>query len=68
MLTSCEVAVEYQLALQHSPQAAWLVGAAPAETGTLREEVQAEQEATHRFIIAQEVEAPERFGAIQSYR
>ena len=68
MLVACEVAVEYYLALIGSPQIIWLrSGSVPGYYQLLRE-IDKEAEAAHRFIIAREIEAPDRFGAIQSYR
>ncbi|PRW32594.1 Sodium hydrogen exchanger 7 [Chlorella sorokiniana] len=66
MLVSCEVAVEYYLALIHSPQIQWLQQTEHA--WPLQVEVDAEVDAAYRFIIDREIEAPDRFQAIQSYR
>lgn len=67
MLVACEVAVEYYLALLGSPQVQWLRSHGEA-CGRLMEEIEAESDAAHRFIIEREIEAPDRFQAIQSYR
>jgi hypothetical protein len=109
MLVSCEVAVEYYLAMIHSPQARRCHCAAPQLTFSvllsslwaaapcqrcssaqsalsscaplqiqwlqqaddawpLQQEVEGEVDAAYRFIIDREIEAPDRFQAIQSYR
>ncbi|KAK9828685.1 hypothetical protein WJX72_001519 [[Myrmecia] bisecta] len=67
MLLSMECAVEYWLALNWSPQAQWLEYEEAGEAG-LREEVRAESRRVWQFILEREVEAPERFRSIQSYR
>ena len=66
MLVACEVAVEFYLSLLWSPQVAWLKEVRGGER--LLEEVEAEVDAAYQFIIDREIEAPDRFGAIQSYR
>ncbi|CAL5219904.1 g1831 [Coccomyxa viridis] len=66
LLLSCEVALEYMLALTYSPQVQ-ILRANPA-AGVLLEEIDAELAQVWRFILEREVEAPERFQAIQSYR
>ncbi|KAL4855761.1 Sodium/hydrogen exchanger 8 [Chlorella vulgaris] len=66
MLVSCEVAVEYYLSMVHSPQIQWLQQA--DEAWPLQQEVEAEVDAAYKFIIDREIEAPDRFQAIQSYR
>ncbi|KAL4858875.1 Protein ACTIVITY OF BC1 COMPLEX KINASE 3 [Chlorella vulgaris] len=66
MLVACEVAVEYWMALTWSPQAQWLRESDKA--GQLQAEIAEESALTCGFIIAREIEAPERFQAIQSYR
>lgn len=67
MLVSCEVAVEYYLALLWSPQIQWLKGHGES-CWRLLEEVESENDAAYHFIIEREIEAPDRFQAIQSYR
>ncbi|BDA42347.1 probable Na(+)/H(+) antiporter NhaH at N-terminal half [Coccomyxa sp. Obi] len=66
MLLSCEVALEYMLGLTYAPQVQLL--RANAMTGALLQEVDRELGQVWRFILEREVEAPERFQAIQSYR
>lgn len=68
MLVACEVAVEYYLGLVSSPQILWFRNSLAVGCFQLLREVDEEVEAAHRFIIAREIEAPDRFGAIQSYR
>lgn len=67
MLVACEIAVEYYLALLGSPQIQWLKTHGDA-CWRLLDEVEHESDAAYRFIIAREIEAPDRFQAIQSYR
>ncbi|PSC75198.1 Sodium hydrogen exchanger 7 [Micractinium conductrix] len=67
MLASCEAAVEYWLALERAAQLP-LAAAGAQQAEQLRQEVEAEAEAVQRFIAEREVEAPETFQAIQSYR
>ncbi|GAB4813268.1 hypothetical protein N2152v2_000314 [Parachlorella kessleri] len=66
MLVACEVAVEYYLGLLHSPQIQWMKSTDDA--WPLQAEVDAEVDAAYKFIIDREIEAPDRFQAIQSYR
>jgi len=66
LLLSCEVAMEYLLALTHSPQVHWLWEHEGSRV--LMREVEAESKRVWKFIIDREIEAPERFRAIQSYR
>lgn len=66
MLVACEVSVEYYLALLWSPQNAWMWDA--DEGACLAAEVEAEVELAHRFVLDREIEAPNTFGAIQSFR
>lgn len=66
MLVGIEAAVEFWLALNWSPQAQWLRYSDPS--GCLLEEVSAESKRVWHFIIEREIEAPDRFQAIQSYR
>ncbi|KAK9861042.1 hypothetical protein WJX84_008386, partial [Apatococcus fuscideae] len=66
MLQACEVAQEYMLSLIYAPQVQLLRtnrAAAP-----LMEEVQEEVGKVWKFIVEREIEAPERFRAIQTYR
>lgn len=51
--------------LQHAPTPVLLP---PCPSLRSQEEVEAELAAAHRFITDRELEAPERFQAIQSYR
>jgi hypothetical protein len=67
MLVACEVAVEYYVSLLSSPQIQWLKGHGEI-CWRLLDEVEAENEAAHHFLIEREIEAPDRFQAIQSYR
>jgi len=64
MTLACEVAIEYWLSLRYSPNAAWLATAAPQ----LMDEIEEEMDKVWQFIIDREVEAPERFRMVQSYR
>ncbi|PSC69954.1 Sodium hydrogen exchanger 7 [Micractinium conductrix] len=66
MLVATECAVEAWLALAWSPQAQWLRESERA--GPLQAEIAAESARVCRFIVDREIEAPERFQAIQSYR
>ena len=66
MLVACEVAVEYHMALLYSPQVQWTQS--HAEAWQLQPEIEAEAEASRKFIVQREIEAPDRFQAIQSYR
>ena len=66
MLVACEVAVEYHMALLYSPQVQWTQS--HAEAWQLQPEIEAEAEASKKFIVQREIEAPDRFQAIQSYR
>ncbi|KAK9819620.1 hypothetical protein WJX72_000338 [[Myrmecia] bisecta] len=66
MLLACEVAMEYMLGLSYSPQMQMLRSNPAARQ--LLAEVQDEIAKVWRFIIDREIEAPERFQAIQSYR
>lgn len=58
------MAIEYWLSLRYSPNAAWLATAAPQ----LMDEIEEEMDKVWQFIIDREVEAPERFRMVQSYR
>lgn len=67
MLLALEVCIEYWLALgTFRSQAPWLVHADLVTLFT--EEIKAEARKVWRFIIDREIEAPERFQAIQTYR
>jgi hypothetical protein len=68
MLVACEVAVEFFLSLSWSPQVRVLRVGDPGARWRLLAEVEAQAAAAHDFVIAREVEAPDRFQAIQSYR
>lgn len=66
-LLACEVSMEYYLALREVPRLEW----AHAGDGMLPEiqaEVHAEMLRSYRFVLDREIEAPETFGAILSYR
>jgi hypothetical protein len=67
MLVACEVAVEYYVSLLSSPQIQWLKGHG-GSCWRLLDEIESENEAAHHFLIEREIEAPDRFQAIQSYR
>ena len=64
MTLACEVSIEYWLSLRHSPNAAWLSASAPE----LLEEIEEEMDRAWQFIVDREIEAPERFKMVQSYR
>lgn len=66
-LLACEVAIEFWMSLSWSPQAQWLREGGGA-AGPLPGELGGEAVRVCRFIIDRELEAPERFQAIQSYR
>ncbi|GMH41236.1 hypothetical protein BSKO_09146 [Bryopsis sp. KO-2023] len=67
MLLALEVCIEYWLALgTFRSQAPWLVHADLVTLFT--EEIKTEAKKVWRFIIDREIEAPERFQAIQTYR
>ena len=67
VLISCEVAIEYTLALAVSQHVRWLK-LHDEYFSTLLDEVDQEAEKSHSFIIDREIEAPDTFRAIQSYR
>lgn len=67
MLVACEVAIEYHLALSTSEHVKWLK-LHDENFWTLLQEVEQEIKKSHDFIIDREVEAPDTFRAIQSYR
>lgn len=67
VLISCEVAIEYTLALAVSQHVRWLK-LHDEYFSTLLDEVDEEAEKSHSFIIDREIEAPDTFRAIQSYR
>jgi len=64
MTLSVEVAIEYWLSLRHSPNAIWLVTTASKVVS----EIEDEMDKVWQFIVDREVEAPERFKLVQSYR
>ncbi|KAK9785975.1 hypothetical protein WJX73_007453 [Symbiochloris irregularis] len=66
MLLGLEVAMEYMLALLHSPQVQLLRHHDALRP--LQEEVRQDLQQVWGFIVEREVEAPSRFQAIQSYR
>jgi hypothetical protein len=66
MLVACEVAVEYYLSLMKSPQIQFLKNT--DDSYSLLDEVEEETDVAFKFIISREIEAPDRFQAIQSYR
>jgi len=69
MLVACEVAIELYLALTSTPQVAWLKQAQHATTWRcLLDDIEEDTSAAHHFIIQREIEAPDMFQAIQSYR
>ncbi|KAL4437060.1 hypothetical protein ABPG75_004199 [Micractinium tetrahymenae] len=69
LLISCEAAVEYWLALEGGLQLPLAEAAShPGLAEELRSEVEAEVAAVQRFVADREVEAPDTFQAIQSYR
>lgn len=64
---SVEVAIEYWLALLvYRSHSTWLVE--PGRAGDLVDELKKQAELVWKFIIDREIEAPERFEAIQTYR
>jgi hypothetical protein len=67
MLLACEVAVEYNLALSTSSNMKWLRLHGDL-FWVLIDEVELEIEKSRDFIIDREIEAPDTFRAIQSYR
>jgi len=67
VLIGCEVAIEYTLALAVSQHVSWLK-LHDEYFATLLEEVNEEAEKSHAFVIDREIEAPDTFRAIQSYR
>jgi hypothetical protein len=66
MLVACECGVELALALAHCPAALWLREAEHA--GSLRAEIAVEVARATQFVIDREIEAPQRFQAIQTHR
>lgn len=66
VLLCSEVAMEYLLALTHSPGVRWLQEHRPSST--LVEEIRAESHLVWKFILSLELESSDRFKAIQSYR
>ena len=67
LLVSCEVAIEYTLALSSSQHVKWLK-MHDEYFCTLLDEVEQEAQKSHSFITDREIEAPDTFRAIQSYR
>ncbi|KAI8101987.1 hypothetical protein M9434_007048 [Picochlorum sp. BPE23] len=67
VLLGCEVAIEYNLALNSSSHVQWL-RLHGDYTLPLLEEVELESQRSYNFIIEREIEAPDTFRAIQSYR
>ena len=69
MLVACEVAVELYLSLSITPQVQWLKREEHCGIWrSLLNDIEVDTEATHHFIIHREIEAPDLFKAIQSYR
>jgi NhaP-type Na+/H+ or K+/H+ antiporter len=66
LLIACEVSVEYYMALLHSHHVHW--ARTHEEAWQLASEIEAEAEAARKFIMQREIEAPDRFNSIQSYR
>jgi len=66
LLIACEVSVEYYMALLHSHHVHW--ARTHEEAWQLANEIEAEAEAARKFIMQREIEAPDRFNSIQSYR
>lgn len=67
VLLACEVAVEYNMALSISSHVKWLK-LHGENFWILLDEVEKEIERSHDFITDREIEAPDTFRAIQSYR
>jgi NhaP-type Na+/H+ or K+/H+ antiporter len=67
ILIGCEMAIEYTLALAVSQHVRWLK-LHNEYFSPLLDEVNEEAEKSHAFIIDREIEAPDTFRAIQSYR
>eukprot|EP00889_Picochlorum_renovo_P008463 jgi/Picre1/35493/NNA_002955.t1 len=67
LLLGCEVAIEYNLALNSSSHVQWL-RLHGDYTLPLLQEVELESQRSYNFIIEREIEAPDTFRAIQSYR
>ncbi len=68
LLLACETALAYYLALSFTPFAQWLTENGSREAVALQCEMASESKKAWQFIVDREVEAPERFQAIQSYR
>ncbi len=66
MSRACEVAIEFELALIHSPLVKWLYDSHASRR--LLAEVKEELKKVERFLVARELEAPDRFRAIQTHR
>jgi hypothetical protein len=67
MLVSCECSVELAMALSHCPASGWL-RASEHSAPHLQKEMASEISKATRFIIDREIEAPQRFQAIQTLR
>lgn len=67
LLLACEVAIEYNLALNSSSHLNW-IKLQGDYTSSLLEELEVESQRSYNFIIDKEIEAPDTFRAIQSYR
>ena len=67
MLIGCEVALEYASALDSASQIQWLESQGRSYIQILSE-IQAESEKARSFILNRELEAPDTFRSIQSYR
>ncbi|WIA16848.1 hypothetical protein OEZ85_013781 [Tetradesmus obliquus] len=66
LLSSVEVAMEYLMGLTTSPYVEWLQEG--EVWAVLISEIQVETAAVARFLVDREIEAPERYSAVQSYR
>ena len=67
MLTGCEIALEYASALNSASQIQWLEAQGRGSIQILFE-IEAESERASSFILHRELEAPDTFRSIQSYR
>ncbi|KAK9788845.1 hypothetical protein WJX73_003600 [Symbiochloris irregularis] len=67
MLLTLEVAMEFWLSLQWTPQAQWLKDT-DTPCNALKLEVREQSRAVWHFILDREVEAPARFCSIQTFR
>eukprot|EP00878_Enallax_costatus_P024415 GHUV01026053.1.p1 GENE.GHUV01026053.1~~GHUV01026053.1.p1 ORF type:complete len:446 (+),score=124.99 GHUV01026053.1:140-1339(+) len=66
LLASVEVAMEYLMGLTTSPYVEWLQEGEVWDA--LLSEIQCESAQVAKFLIDREIEAPERYSAVQSYR